>query len=295
MKKTKTIQQLLKGIDRDFDTTDSKYIKMIRHADTRTISNNNNRELLIFGKSFPSSMVSIRSLYIFNKELFLQYQSEQKASNVKDIKYLVSFIGEKGNKARFIGVFKIIGKTPSPYTKDEVILELQQIKTFEDYENRIIVDWMTPASSWIQYYDKEKLIVDEEEVLENNAPNFESYLDVQLNYYELCDALKHPDWVPKLKENNCIYAILDNLNGKLYVGSTYNSDGIFGRWSEYAITGHGKNTELEKKGSAYCINNFKWCILEILPLNISEAEAISRENKWKEKLGTRKFGNYNKN
>ena len=53
-------------------------------------------------------------------------------------------------------------------------------------------------------------------------------------------------WRDKLSACNCIYVISDSNTGKLYVGSTYNSRGIWGRWEEYAKTGHGGDVELKK-------------------------------------------------
>ena len=93
-----------------------------------------------------------------------------------------------------------------------------------------------------------------------------------------------------LKDVNCIYCILDTSNGKQYVGSTYNKQGILGRWSQYAATGHGGDLDLEKKGENYCKTNLKWSILETLPLDISAHDAIERETLWKEKLGVKRFG-----
>lgn len=293
----KTIQELLKGIDKEFDNTNPKEIKMMRHADCRTRQSKKGtrkkyRGLLISGKSFPANITSIYALYIYRKELFVQYQSEQLASNIKNIKYIVSFIGEEGTTARFVGVYKITGSHVSPCADDEVVLDLQPIKAFEQHEARIVIDWVSPASSWHQYYNHEKPIKKIEEGMPdvNALPSFKSYSEVILNHAQLQLAINNPNWVYMLKEVNCIYAILDASNGKLYVGSTYNPDGIWSRWSQYAATGHGGNQDLINKGTSYCKNNLKWCILETLPLNISAHDAVERESLWKEKLGARIFG-----
>lgn len=292
-----TIQELLKGVDGEFDGTNPMEIKMIRHADGRTKQSKrkaqkNEQQILISGKPFPANITSIYALYIYRKELFMQYQSEQKASNIKDIKYIVSFIGEEGTTARFVGIYKIIGRSASPHAKDEVILELQPIKAFETYEKRIVIDWVSPANSWHQYYNKEKPVIKIEENMPNvdATPLFKSYLEVILNHAQLQLVINNPNWVCMLKEVNCIYAILDVSNGKLYVGSTYNPNGIWDRWSKYAATGHGGDLDLIVKGASDCKNDLKWCILETLPLDVSAHDAIERENLWKEKLGARVFG-----
>lgn len=290
---TTIIQNLLKGIDSEFDNTDARQIKMIRHADSRTKLGKEEiqTKLFIQGKPFPTNITSIYALYVYRKDLFLQYQSEQLARNVRNIKYIVSFIGEEKTTARFVGVYRINGKRDNPGAKGEVILDLERIKAFEHLEKRIVIDWGFPANSWHQYYDKEKKARLEEYIQkQGKVPLFGSYLDVNLNHAQLQLVVHHPDWVTMLKEVNCIYCILDASNGRLYVGSTYNHQGILGRWVQYAATGHGGDMDLVKKGEVYCKANLKWSILETLPLNISAHDAIERETLWKEKLGVRRFG-----
>lgn len=78
------------------------------------------------------------------------------------------------------------------------------------------------------------------------------------------------------------------MTGKLYVGSTYNREGIWGRWKDYAKTGHGNDVELMRileTDPNYAKDNFTWSILQVLPLGISENEAVRIETLWKNKLG----------
>lgn len=288
-----TIQNLLKGIDSEFDNTCPQQIKMIRHADSRTKlgKEETQTKLFIHGNPFPANITSIKALYVYRKDLFLQYQSEQLARNMRNIKYIVSFIGEEESTARFVGVYRINGKRDNPRVKDEVILDLERISAFEHLEKRIVIDWQSPGNAWHQYYCKEKKARIEERIQEQGkVPLFKSFLDVRLNHAQLQLVVEHPDWVIMLKEVNCIYCILDASNGKLYVGSTYNRQGILGRWVQYAKTGHGDDIDLVKKGEVYCKANLQWSILETLPLNISESAAIDREKLWKEKLGANRFG-----
>ena len=81
------------------------------------------------------------------------------------------------------------------------------------------------------------------------------------------------------------------------MGSTYNTKGIWGRWEEYANTGHGLDKDLEElinNDATYAQKYFQWCILETLPLKILQEHAIDRESLYKRKFGTREFG-YNNN
>ena len=97
-------------------------------------------------------------------------------------------------------------------------------------------------------------------------------------------------WIKALSSVNGIYLIQDTLSGKLYVGSAYGEQGIYGRWSTYAQNGHGGNLELQSLDSS----NFVFSILEIVPATTTVDGVIEYENRWKEKLGTRQFG-LNKN
>ena len=91
---------------------------------------------------------------------------------------------------------------------------------------------------------------------------------------------------------NCIYLITDKKSGLQYVGSTYGKDCVWGRWNGYYKTIHNGNKkliELTSDNTDYKYN-FQYTILQVLPLNISDKEAIDYENLYKNKLGSRAFG-----
>ncbi len=87
--------------------------------------------------------------------------------------------------------------------------------------------------------------------------------------------------------------IIDGNTGKLYVGSAYGTDGIWGRWASYVETCHGGNCELKKlydeNGEEY-FNKFKYLILQILPVKTSDQEVLNIETKYKKRFLTREFG-----
>jgi len=111
-----------------------------------------------------------------------------------------------------------------------------------------------------------------------------------IHYYDLKKlsggAKSNTTWMNALSSVNGIYLIRDKSSGKLYVGSAYGEDGIYGRWLHYAHSGDGGNKELKGLDP----NQFEFSILEIIPPTSSPEEVIHRENRWKEKLGTRVFG-----
>ncbi len=286
-----TIQELLKGRNEEFDKADVKRIRMIRHKDSR-------KEKIIGGKSFEMSLYDI---YLYENEAFLTYQSEQLVKKFENVDYLVSFIGEESTSSRFVGVYKNNGiRQMLSDNKDEAYarFDIQELPGFELLKERVVIDWINPIQ-WLQHYNEMPVIRIDRGLMENNLPVFVRYEDVVLNYTQLQAIINsnNPEWKLRLESCNCIYMILDKGTGKQYVGSTYNTKGIWGRWSDYAKNGHGDDVELKKCLEAdpkYAEKYFQWCILETLPIKILQDQAIERESLYKRKLGTRTHG-LNKN
>ena len=283
-----TIQELLKGRNEEFDNADVRRIRLIRHKDSR-------KEKIIDGKSYELSLYDI---YLYENEAFMTYQSEQLVKRFKDVDYLVSFIGEESTSSRFIGVYKNNGPMVKEYQEDGYArFDMHEISGFELLKERVIIDWNNPVQ-WLQHYNEMPVIRIDRGLIDNNIPVFVRYEDVILNYAQLKAIIdsNNTEWKLRLESCNCIYLILDKSNGKQYVGSTYNTKGIWGRWSEYAKTGHGGDVELKKcleSDPKYAEKNFQWCILETLPIKILQDQAIERESLYKRKLGTRIFGHNN--
>ena len=286
------VQDLLADRNNEFDATDKKRVRLIRHKDNRT-------EKVIDGKSYRSSLYD---LYLHEHNVFLCYQSEQQVKRFKDVDYIVSFIGEESASSRFVGVFKNNGikKIIDDY-KNEVCarFDFAEIEGFELLKERVVIEWRNPVS-WLQSYTNAMPVIRiDRELQKNSIPIFTRFEDVVLDYNQLklIIGTNNPEWKAKLESCNGIYMILDKNTGKQYVGATYNRNGIWGRWAEYAQTGHGGDKSLIpllENDLAYAKKYFQWCILETLPLKILDEQAIDRESLYKRKFGTREFG-YNNN
>ena len=156
------------------------------------------------------------------------------------------------------------------------------------------------------YYETSKTITEDfileeiwgKEIKRSVAP-FDDYAAIELSFDELTEIVEnhYADYYKALSSVKGIYMIIDGNTGKLYVGSAYGIDGIWGRWSSYANTCHGDNLELvnlyNQYGADY-FKTFKYIILQILPKTISDKEAIEMEAKYKKRFLTREFG-LNKN
>lgn len=288
-----TIQALLEGRNEEFDKADKKRVKLLRHKDK-------GEKKIIDGKEYKDSLYD---LYLNEHEVFLCYQSEQLVKNFKNVDYIVSFIGEESTTSRFVGVFRNNGilKRLEDYKDEEVAkFDFVELEGFDLLKERVVINWNSPLA-WRQNYTNEMPVVRIDRGLwDNNIPDFTRFEDVVLDYNQLklIFDTNNQEWRSKLESCNGIYLILDKSNGKQYVGSTYNSDGIWGRWEQYAKTGHGGDKDLKpllENDPAYAKKYFQWCILETLPLKILEEHAIDRESLYKRKFGTREHDNYNNN
>ena len=85
-------------------------------------------------------------------------------------------------------------------------------------------------------------------------------------------------------------------SGDMYVGSASGAEGFWGRWRQYADTGHGGNELLKKlmKDDSSYPHSFRYSVLQILPKTMAREEILQREARYKMKLGSRARG-LNKN
>lgn len=267
-----TIQQLLKN--QGFD--DKAKTKLVRHTDKR----------------FPD----LYEWYCSDKDKFFDYFKSQGKEVFSKCDFVVAFLGEASTLARFIGVYKVNDVKPVVDEKGEkgYLYDLEEVTGFEKLKERVIIDWEGGTTSWHQWFENEKEVVEIKFRPDLNYKQFKNYDDIILSYSELQEIIKHEykDWKIPLSATNAIYLIWDKETGKQYVGSTYGGDGIWGRWCSYAKNGNGGNKllkELTSSDKNYA-NNFQWSILTTLPKTITQDEAITIENKYKNKLGTKAFG-----
>lgn len=264
-----TIQELLynRGLDR------AAAIKLVRHKDRR---------------------IDLYGLYRNDKNKFLDYQNTQVRPVFRNSDYIVSFIGESGMTARFIGVFKV----EREYKDGEIFkYVMSEVDGYDDLKERVIIRWSN-AISWHQWITRDMEVLEISPGL--NYKRFTDYNELILTFKELREIVEcqYNDWKIVLSAIKGIYLITDCRTGKLYVGSAYGDNGLWGRWCEYVNTnGNGGNKALialTGKDSQYAENYFQFSILMLLPKTVTASDAISKEQLFKRKLGSNAFGlNYN--
>ncbi len=179
---------------------------------------------------------------------------------------------------------------PESWFNDSARYDLKRNNILDDLSERLVIEWGAATVAWVQSKDKEVVEIKGKK----SIGDFQSFSLVDLDFRDLQNLIQFPDtnltWVKALSSVNGVYLIKDKVSGKLYVGSAYGEQGIYGRWSAYAQNGHGGNLELRDLDPT----NFQFSILEIVPATTTADGVIDCENRWKEKLGTRQFG-LNKN
>lgn len=231
------------------------------------------------------------NLYRTQRAEFMAYQNSQSKDVFNGVDYIVSFIGEEGLQSRFIGVYKLTDR--KRLADDHFEYQMEELKEqFDDLMERVIIRWKN-AITWHQWINNEMEVIQIHPGL--HYKQFTDYTDFILNFDELKEIVnkQYGDWKKMLSATKGIYLISDSKTGKLYVGSAYGEDGIWGRWCKYVSTnGHGNNMTLMEliTNDPTHGNNFQFSILMLLPRTITADEAIKKERLFKNKLGTNSFG-----
>ena len=235
-----------------------------------------------------------------------EYTCHQKVGFSQGYEYWVTFVSDSGTLCKLHSCYRVgnaSADTPDimpdglpeieaqNFTGDNLYFCLEPLDILSEYENKLVIDWGRGTRTWHQKGTAEKAIIS---IQGDVFPGFERLC---LTYDKLANLIKNPKgyeaWYSALSSVNAIYLISDRKTGCLYVGSAYNANGLWGRWSNYVSTGgHGGNTrmmEVMQKNPARC-HDLQFSVLQILPKTMTGDEIIQAENLWKEKLLTKKFG-----
>ncbi len=222
-------------------------------------------------------------------------------------KYCLQFLrldrDDKYNQWLFLGAYEVKGEATFEDGHQEY--QLERMERFDGFLERLVVSYQKvqgpkQAKLDISHIESIEVVSVLEKKYAYTGRKFEGYDKVSLPFTELKQIINHniDNWRELLKNVNAVYAITDKLTGKIYIGCTYNCNGVWGRWSNYVATnGHGGDVELIKllEQDPARSNHFQFTILESF-FNCDGVEKViqDREKYWKEVFDTREFG-YNKN
>lgn len=222
------------------------------------------------------------------------YSGNKRERFVKE--FIVSFAQISGSKFLFGGIFHIKSRSKEGYN-------VEPVENYRELIGRLVLNYtgenvrstvFKPSNIF-----SNSMIIAIYETRYRGEP-FRSFDEINHDFNALEVIVKNnlPDWKAALSSVSGIYLISDKATGKHYIGSAYGSDGIWGRWNSYIYSYHGNNADLielfKEKSPEYFKQNFKFAILEVIPGTKPQEYVQVRENLWKEKLFTRKFG-YNRN
>ena len=242
---------------------------------------------------------------VYNHDMIEAYQSTQSKNCFDNCKYIVAFVGTTKTEALFIGVYEILGsisgdevitKMPEGYPYPEhfdnthIYYEMKKLDVMSDLEKKLTIDWGKSTLSWFQWANNDKEVIS---ISNKDELSFPGYEELKISYHELGEIVsgesRYRKYIEALENVNGIYLICDTKRSKQYIGSTYNEQGILGRWTEYYRTHDGGDVDIKAHLKEYpdAYYDFQFTILRILPKNVTDKEAINVESLYKEKLCTR--------
>jgi len=227
--------------------------------------------------------------------------------------YVASFIAHGGDRALFIGLYRIAGSRPMSYKEfwahpahqqmrtlgfigyaDKRIpsvnwFDLQPDEALKDWKGKLIIQWTPPAQSWMRRAHRNSFAV--HAILENSALDrpMPPWSEITLSWDEL--SLLPERWRLTLSQWRGIYYIHDRSDRRGYVGSACGADNLLGRWQNYAANGHGDNKLLKACNPA----NFVFSILQRVSPDMPQKEIVPLERTWKMRLHTRAPSGLNSN
>lgn len=220
--------------------------------------------------------------------------------------HVASFIGHEAGKALFVGLYRIASSRPitlEEYRLDAAHAELaklgmrgftgeggqQSILLFDlkpcdyymNWRGRLVVGWPPPERSWWRRAHRNEMpviAIHEDSAIEAAMPEWDR---LNLSWEEL--AVLPYRWREKLSQWRAIYYIFDALSKRGYVGSAYGTENLFGRWKNYAASGHGGNKLLRSLDPKH----LRFSILQRVSPDMSADDVIRLEAAWKDRLHTR--------
>ena len=259
------------------ENIDPKNVRLVRHQDTRS-----------------TAICTPYNLWRAGDGRFELSQRIQKREVFTVGDLIASFVATPTDNTLFIGIYRVNGKGIAPEgtidpsnQNDQVGLLLYDIQPetiMSEYAGHLVIDWGKGFRAWVQRAEwKDKAVLEiRSETNEQPFPGFTHF------NWEIDEIAAVPlAWQEVLKSVKGVYLLVCNETGKQYVGSAKGDEGFWGRFVEYARTGHGGNVDLKQRGR----HKYQVSVLEVVN---SETGIEQVEEAWKQKLMSRKFG-LNKN
>lgn len=270
---------------------DRSRLLMLRHTPTQRRLK---AELPFLAESQPN---------VFNA--YQQTQSSIRNENLMaQANHVASFIGDVGNKAIFVGLYKkesqrIISQEEywtmpvhqslrhygleqaAPDTRPNALLfDLQLLPLMQSMRGKLIVEWPQPIVNFVRWAENNTFPI--HAILEESklTQPLSDWREIVWSWNKLQN-LPH-SWREALKHWGAIYLIHDRSDGKNYIGSASGEENLWGRWQNYADTGDGGNVLLRDRGP----ESLEFSILERISPDMIRTQVVELETSWKKRLHT---------
>ena len=237
----------------------------------------------------------------FREGCFPEWQEDQGQKNF-ECDQVLSLIALGGHRWLFAGVYEQRGCVPHPQVSGRFLYKLKQVPGQESLIGRLIVHWdrrgarssyrwlASMGSIGVESYSSEKVPF-------KVFPGWDQRWSLRWAEILAIATNNIEEWHLRLSDVKGVYLITDQCNndcrGRQYVGIASGTMGVWGRWSDYAKTGHGGNVKLrallEKRGKEH-VRNFLFTILETAPSTASTPYLTQREQYWMHVLGSKANG-----
>jgi hypothetical protein len=203
---------------------------------------------------------------------------------------LATFVVTPTGDTLFVGLYSVTGVGIAPQglmdpihdfdVGGKKLYDIQPDAHLAEYEGHLTIEWGKAYRAWIQRADRQdKPILEIRRELVD--PPFPGFTRFTCNISQI--AAIPPNWQAVLKSVKGVYLLVCKETGKHYVGSAKGEESLWGRFMNYATTGHGGNIELKRRGP----KPYQVSVLEIVN---SDTDIEMLEAAWKDKLLSRQFG-----
>ena len=234
-------------------------------------------------------------LLAFYEGRFKAWQEEQTQRNFSR-PYVLGLIQLEDKVSwLYAGLYQVLGVEAGAHTAWQY--ETALVPGQDELAGRVVVRYAKSFRNSYPAFETcgESLRVVELRKERASISSFPGYKNVLLKKQELDVVVSQSieSWRSALSSVSGVYVIVDRSSGKQYVGSAYGEGGIWSRWCEYSVSGHGNNKELRallKQESPSHSRQFQFSILEVCDLSFSKDQVIARESHWKNALCSREHG-----
>jgi hypothetical protein len=240
-----------------------------------------------------------RSIYAIWKspdgpKLVEEYQAVQNRDRFPVGGFVASFVvtPPPSSETLFIGLYKVlsVGRcgpgSREALTGIDITGHYRYAMVYDDrldeYKERLVVDWGPGARSWAQRASRQPKSI--RALRDQQEPPFPGFGQFCIDVHDLPGI--YPGWQERLREVKGIYVLVDKKTGRQYVGSAKGEDSLWGRFSDYARTGHGGNAELRHRAGA----QYQIAVLQVVDMSLPDHSIEEIEGWWKRKLMSREHG-----